>query len=184
MAEIPSTIDLVLEKTKHLVMTEEEKKAEKEKELKSRIKGLYNFLASPEYHFSEFDSRYKKAKSEGVENLEKLLIEQILDNIDFNKDYRRELKGLDLIGGDMIRKDIEKVEHLCRIYDKEVKFSSGKLGKKIEKKLAQSGISGSAVKPKVKGSRMLEKEFMALRDKFHTELAPVRKSILLKAAGE
>ena len=40
MAEIKSTLDLVLEKTKNLKMTEEERKKQKEKEMRGKIKGI------------------------------------------------------------------------------------------------------------------------------------------------
>lgn len=39
MAEIKSTLDLIMERTKNLTLTEEEKKAIQAKEVKSRIKG-------------------------------------------------------------------------------------------------------------------------------------------------
>jgi hypothetical protein len=40
MGEIKSTLDLVMEKTKDLTLSSEEKKAQKQKEIENRIKGL------------------------------------------------------------------------------------------------------------------------------------------------
>jgi hypothetical protein len=41
MAEIKSTLELIMERTKNLTMTDEEKEAIRTKELKSRIRGLF-----------------------------------------------------------------------------------------------------------------------------------------------
>jgi hypothetical protein len=40
MGEIKSTLDLVLEKTRHLTLSDEEKRQQKQKELRSRVTGL------------------------------------------------------------------------------------------------------------------------------------------------
>ena len=40
MGEIKSTLDLVLEKTKNLTLSSEEKESQKQKEVENRIKGM------------------------------------------------------------------------------------------------------------------------------------------------
>ena len=40
MAEVKSTMDLIMEKTKHLTMSEEEKEGFRRKELSGKIRGL------------------------------------------------------------------------------------------------------------------------------------------------
>ena len=40
MGEIKSTLDLVMERTKNLSLSDEEKQAQKQKEVESRIRGL------------------------------------------------------------------------------------------------------------------------------------------------
>ena len=40
MGEIKSTLDLVLEKTKNLTLSSEEKEEQKQKEIEKRIKGM------------------------------------------------------------------------------------------------------------------------------------------------
>lgn len=42
MAEIKSTLDLVMEKTKDLSLSDEERQGQKNKEIGSRIRGLLN----------------------------------------------------------------------------------------------------------------------------------------------
>ncbi len=184
MADIPSTIDLVMERTKHMVMSEEEKRAARLEETKKRTEGLFNFLSTPDFPFSDFESRFSKARDEKIENLEKILLEHILDHLDFQMDYPKIMDGLKLVAGDAVKDEIDRLDHLCRVYNKEIKFASGGLGKKILKKLAAKGISGTAVKPKVEGSTFLKKEFETLAQKFKKELAPIRDSLLAKAAGE
>jgi hypothetical protein len=183
VADIPRTIDLVMEKTKHMILTEEEKQAARLEESGKRAAGLFNFLSTPEFPFSDFESRLRKAKSENLVNFDRILLEYILEHLDFQMDYSRILDGLKLIAGDDVKDELDRLEHLCRTYTKEIKFSSGDLGKKILKKLANKGISGSAVKPKVEGSSFLKKEFDTLNEKFKREFNPIRTNILKTTFG-
>ena len=62
MGEIKSTLDLVLEKTKDLTLSSEEKKAQKQKEIENRIKGLLQKYQDGFLSKSELKTEYEILK--------------------------------------------------------------------------------------------------------------------------
>ena len=58
MAEIKSTLDLVMEKTKNLSLSSEERQAQKSKEIESRIRGLLQKFKDQALSADKFKSEY------------------------------------------------------------------------------------------------------------------------------
>ena len=62
MAEIKSTLDLVMEKTKNLSLSDEERREQKNKEIGSRIRGLLNKFKDEAISLDRFNSEYQVLK--------------------------------------------------------------------------------------------------------------------------
>jgi hypothetical protein len=88
MAEIKSTLDLVMEKTKDLSLSDEERQGQKNKEIGSRIRGLLNKFQDKAISWDRFNSEYRVLKKEysltGTGN--EHLIKEICDQIELAKD--------------------------------------------------------------------------------------------------
>ena len=64
MAEIKSTLDLVMEKTKNLSLSSEERQAQKSKEIESRLRGLLQKFKDQALSADKFKSEYQKLKKD------------------------------------------------------------------------------------------------------------------------
>ncbi len=86
MADIKSTLDLVMERTKHLSLSTEEKANQKSAEVEKRINGLLQKLADSAMEVDElFSALDDLSQSEGVE-IKPLLLRIIFDRIELDRD--------------------------------------------------------------------------------------------------
>lgn len=146
MAEIKSTLDLVMERTKNLRFSEEEKQAQKAEDAKKALNGLIQQYLDQLLGEDELDTKITGLLKECQLADRSLLRDVILDKIDLDA-----LDGPlpDLLAG-LCQSDISGFKELARSYRKAL--SSGREQHKAELKSnlqARYGITGSAVEPHV-----------------------------------
>lgn len=143
MAVIKSTLDIVLERTKNLTMTEEEKATIQRKELEGRVRGWVK-----RYLDGLMDLKKVKTGMDAIPNnhrkagLEILKI-QILEHIDLQGDNRN---ILDLLEG-ILEENREPYLAVFLNFQKKLAAERSRLLEALQSGLAESGISGSAVTP-------------------------------------
>lgn len=154
MAEIKSTLDLIMEKTKNLTLTEEEKRDLHHEELKSRVKGWVQRYEDRTIRKAEIERELDVA-------LKDLLRREILERLDPESSNETLYQMLDEFLG--IRRDpFESVaERFRRILDRERDLRRTRL----LADLAADDISGSAVVPNPEGDR----EWNLFRDRVRRE---------------
>jgi hypothetical protein len=143
MAEIRSTLDLVLERTKNLTMTEEEKSSLQKKELEGRIKGwvrkyrdgLMN-LNAVKTRMSAIPEKERKASRDILKNL-------VLENLPAQGEDLKILDLLERILEESREPYLAAVEH----FQKTLAVERSRRLEVLKAGLAERGISGSAVTP-------------------------------------
>lgn len=150
MAEIKSTLDLIMEKTKNLSITAEEKENFRRKELTKKIRALLQGYLNQEINLDTLKGLLKKEEPEGLLSLKEVVKEELLDRLQPDVDHQRLFALMDKILG---------VNH--KITDKMIttfhaEVSAKKEGKieSLKSDLAKAGISGSAVTPNVNVDEM------------------------------
>ena len=163
MEEIKSTLDLVMEKTRHLTLSQEEKEEQKHIEVNKRLKGLLqkyqDNLLKKEHLEKELDS-LRKAYDLKVD---KMLSRMLLDGLklghknEFLLEMLNEICGLDISG----------LETLLHDFRDAVGFASEKRIKEVKADLAEKRfISGSAVVPNLETDNELILTVKEIKDKF------------------
>jgi hypothetical protein len=145
MAEIKSTLDLVLEKTKNLKMTEEEREKQKEKELRGKIKGTLQQLLDGSLSFEMVFEAIEK-ESQRDQAVKSILASEALERIDPEGNREGNHKILSLLEKlspskrDVVRKLIKDWESTIQV--EREKYSSA-----IKARWAKSGLTGPALIP-------------------------------------
>jgi len=177
MAEIKSTLDLVMEKTKDLSLSAEERQGQKNKEIGSRIRGLLNKFQDEAISLDRFNSEYKVLKEEysltGTGNQH--LIKEICDQIELAKDNQRlfdllaDLKVLDFEGLSSVLQEFQTVH-----------ATAARQRRKISKEqLAKTHfISGSAVLPNLELDEEWRKENGQISAEFEAKLNRAKTKLL------
>ena len=151
MAEIKSTLDIIMERTKNLTMTTEEKASLRRKEAEDKARGwiqrYLDGLMDPDHLKSEFGKELP-ANPE----LTGILRSQVLDSIKLNEDNSRLL----IILRDILAIDTKDIESEIESAKRELEFLREKRTAVIAEDLKKKKIYGSAVVPNPDRDRVLQ----------------------------
>ena len=143
MAEIKSTLDIIMEKTKGMTMTEAERVQLRRKEWAGKIKGWVQKYLDNLINLETLRSELKKEGKERYFELQKILKNEILNRIEPDTDNSDLFKVLE----DVLDIRREPFERAVNRFQEEVALErAGKL-ESLKFQLSQIGISGSAVIP-------------------------------------
>jgi hypothetical protein len=147
MAEIKSTLDIIMERTRGLTMTENEKKAFKERETVGKIKGLVQKCVDGAIDLSRFQKELTILKSEVRDELMvgRLLGEECLDRIELSKDTERLFEIL----GKATKVDVPALKEKMKAVEKQVNKEKVIRESRLASDLRERGFSGSAVIPNI-----------------------------------
>ena len=89
MAEIKSTLDLIMEKTRGLTMTEEEKRELREKDLVGKVRGLVQKYLDGALDMDRFREKAAALAGEAVTEFSRILTKEVLSRIEPESDKAR-----------------------------------------------------------------------------------------------
>jgi len=163
MGEIKSTLDIVMEKTRHLTLSEAEKTEQKQNEVRKRLKGLLqkytDSLLRKEGLTRELEGLRKTCDLE----IHDMLARMLLSGLEPDQGNEAELELLDEICGI----DVSRLEVLLRECQDKVRLEAEQRTKKIKSRLAQKRfISGSAVVPNIETDSKWISTFQTIKGKY------------------
>ncbi len=146
MGEIKSTLDLVMEKTKNLSLSSEEKQAQKNKEIEKRIRGLVQKFEDRLIAIERFKSDYQILRQEyglkGTQN--RHLLTAACGRIELGKDNTMLIELL----AEFTNSSLEGIITVLKDFDSALQAAAGERTQILKDKLAAAHlISGSAVVP-------------------------------------
>ena len=176
MGEIKSTLDLVMEKTKHLTLSDEEKDEQKRLEASKKVYGLlqkYRDNRSTKEHLEkEIDILRKTCDLD----LNKVLAQIILDGLKLGEKNESLLELLREICGI----DISNLEQLFHDFLNRVGDAAEEKKKAIKTSLAKKhSISGPAVVPNLDADNDWMLTFDEIKDKFDKILSREKDALKL-----
>ena len=150
MSEIKSTLDLVMEKTRHLTLTQEEKEAQKRIEVNKRLQG---FLQKYQNNLLKKENLKKELDNLKIAydlNVDEMLTNLLLNSLKLGRDNTIFLELLSGIFGI----NLSGLETIFHDFKDAVKSATKKRVGQIKTDLSKNRfISGSAVVPNLDGDR-------------------------------
>lgn len=174
MAEIKSTLDLVLERTKNLRFSEEEKQAQKIENAKKSLNGLIQQYLDQLFNVDELSSKIADIQKQFQMADHAVLREVILDKIT--------LDTLDSSLPDLLSRlcqvDIEGFKALARSYRQAFVHERETYGAQQKSTLqTRYGISGSAVEPNLDADPGWQREIRSRLVELETKLSREKSGI-------
>ena len=176
MAEIKSSIELAMEKTRGLHFSREEKEKLQEEELYSKAHNLVNRFLEVDFHLKEAEKELAKHDPRQREKLEKLMFQYLIEAIQLDRDNDLIFQGIESFQGKS-KRFIKEIQELIEGYRKRKQKDYRKTEEDLLKKLERQGISGSAVQPKIEGSREWEEATAKFRPPFEAQLLALKKKL-------
>lgn len=147
MAEIKSAIELAMERTKGLVMDEEEKKAALIQEAENRLKGMVRRYLDGTLEVDDFRINFEKLELDKRAKRD-LLVDLIVREFDVGE-YARLFDLLHVADEGMDESLKKELNSLHRQFSQEVEKKNGAVRKRILERLRKMDITGSALEPNV-----------------------------------
>ena len=175
MGEIKSTLDIVLEKTKNLTLSAEEKKAQKQKEIENRIKGMIQKYQDGVLSRKQLISEYEILKKDFNRSQNNTLILEITQRIEPHRDNQSLLELLQ----ECCAIDTAAMETTIENFQKAYRAASQKRMKRLKDDLEQQyNIKGSAGLPTLDADEQWQQEVCKIRAGYEDQLSQVRDRLL------
>ena len=179
MGEIKSTLDLVLEKTKNLNLSDKEKRDQKDKELESRLRGLLQKYEDQRVTLERFESEYEVLRTEFniSESHNQALFKVVCARIELGRDNQALLDLLSRFTG----LKTQGIRSVLEEYNEAIGASVEERSQNVKGKLAKTHfISGSAVVPNLETDQAWREEAAEIRAAFAEALDRVKTDLLTK----
>ena len=175
MGEIKSTLDLVLEKTKNLTLSSEEKETQKQKEIENRIKGMVQKYQDGILSINQLITDYELLKKDFTIPQNNSLIVEITQRIEPDQDNQPLIELLQKC----CASDTAAIETIIENFRKEYLAASQSRIELLKEDLAQQcNIRGSAVLPNLAVDEQWRQEIHELRTGYEDQLNRVKDSLL------
>ena len=142
MAEIKSTLDLIMERTKDLTLTDEEKKFIQRKEWEGKVKGWVQKFMDDLIDIHHLKSDLRTQSSEYPE-IRQLLKMELLENIQPDRDNGRIFQLFE----EVLNFPSKSLKNMIKSFSKDVKIEAMKRMDSRREELRDKKIYGSSVIP-------------------------------------
>jgi hypothetical protein len=167
MGEIRSTLDIIMEKTKGLTMSEEEKRAFKEEEMAGKIKGLIQKFLDGVLDMERLKIEVAGLDEKDEDKVKVMIREESISKIEPGETNEPILRILEEVTG----LDTESVRRALKNFEGRLEQEKGVREKELIKSLDKNGISGSAVLPNIQADPEWAQHVSEMRDEFKEKLS-------------
>ncbi len=158
MGEIKSTLELAMERTKKVAISEKEKEEIKQKEILQKATGLFHRYRDGHLSLNEVLKEIERMEEKTAATVKEFLLAQWIDALSLEEGNERILKGVESLKETSIAEVKQEFHHLLSQYQREKGEAEQKMRVQLAEALKKDRIWGSAVEPKLEGSELWKKE--------------------------
>jgi len=177
MAEIKSTLELAMERTKKFAISEKEKEEIKQKEVLQKATSLFHRYREGHLPLNEILKEIERMEEKTGTTVKKLLLSQWIDGLSLDDDDERILKGIESLEQRSIDEVKQKFHHLLSQYQSEKERIKEEVMVQFKEVLRREGIYGSAVEPKPEGAELWQKEKEKLDQSYKIKLEEIKRQL-------
>ena len=148
MAEIKSTIDIVMERTRHMVQTPEERARERAEEREKRSRGFLLKLSGNQIEPGSLTKALSDLPDEDQAPMKTVLLRTLIEGLGFESNNPPILAGVNVLAGEALRAETAEAEVLFEAYKSQSEELEKDATGSVIEELAAIGVSGSALQPK------------------------------------
>jgi hypothetical protein len=177
MAEIKSTLELALERTKKFTISEKEKEEIKKKEISEKATSLFHRYRDGHLPLNEVQKEIERMDQKIAAVVKENLLSQWIDALSLNEEGERLLKGIGLLKNGKIDEWGEEFHHLFSEYRKEIEKARQEAKALLAEVLRKEGIDGDAVEPNKEGSPLWKEALKKLDRLYGGKLEDIKKQL-------
>lgn len=177
VSEIKSTLELALERTKKIAISDEERQKIKQKEILEKVSSLshrYREGTSPLHEIlKEIEKMDKRIQPWVVESL----LNQWMEALSLNDEGERLMKGIESLKERSLDKIKQRFDTLLSLYREEIEELKKRVRVQLMEILRKEHISGSAMEPNVERSELYKKERERLDQTYQVRLQELKEKL-------
>jgi hypothetical protein len=173
MAEIKSTLDIIMEKAKRFTVTEEEKQGFKRQELEGKIKGLVQKAVDGILDYRKFQVEVAALQTREKDLVDQVLKKELVTRLELEENSQEFLKMLEYVAGSAS----SGVREVLADFEKKGEKQKEIRRKTLLESLMKKGISGSAVLPNLDADPEWARVRSEMRRQLQEEIREQLKSL-------
>jgi hypothetical protein len=158
MGEIRSTLDIIMEKTKGLTMSEEERRAFKEQEMEGKVKGLIQKFLDGGLDMVKLKMEMTVLAETNEDMVRMMIRKESIPRIEIG------------VNNEPILRILEETTGLVKDFEGRLEQEKGVREKELIKSLKKKGLSGSAVLPNLGADPEWGQRVSEMRNEFQKKL--------------
>jgi hypothetical protein len=177
MAEIKSTLELALERTKKITISEEEREEIKRKEILQKATGLFHRYKEGHTPLNEILKEIERMEEKSGNIVKESLLAQWMDALSLNDENERLLKGIESLKDRGINEVTHKLRDLLSQYQRKKEKVKQEVKVQSIEALRREGIYGTAVEPNIEVDQLWEKELAKLDHCYGERLKEIKEQL-------
>jgi len=174
MGEIKSTLDLALERTRKITISEKEREEIKHRETIQKAERLFHRHREGHLSLTEVAKEITKMEENTAAHVKAALVSQWVDRLSLSGEGERFLEGIKLLKSKPIDEVTKQFQSLLSEYQAARETLRRQAETEVTEALKSEGIYGSAVQPRVEGSQGWEEGTGRLDRLFTARLSEIQ----------
>jgi len=177
MAEIKSTLELAMERTKKIAISEKEREEIKRNEILQKVTGLSNRFLEGHIQLNEIMKEIERMEDKTRSLVKERLLSQWINALTLGDEDERLLKGIESLKGEEMGGMREKFQHLLSQYQLEKEKAKQEVRAQSLEALKKVGIYGSAVEPNIENDRIWKEKLENLKQIYSSKLKDLKEQL-------
>ncbi len=177
MAEIKSSLELAMEKTKKYEISEEEKKEIRRKETIRKATAFSHRYREGSLSLNEIQKEMGRIEEKGAEEVKEYLLSRWIEDLTLSNGDERLLEGIGWLKHRTMDEIKGEFRNLLIQYEKEKGEIEQEIRTQSVEALRKDGIDGDAVDPNVEKSLRWEKENKRLDQSYRIKLEALKEKL-------
>ena len=175
MAEIKSTLELALERTRKMAISEKEKEEIRQKKLLEKANGLFHRYREGHAPLSELQKEIDRMDEKTSAVVRDILLSQWIDALSLKDEDERLIKGIEWLKNGRLEETLQRFRHLSSQYREETEKIRQETTTQLVEALKREGIAGSAIEPNVERNPLWKGAVEKLDHLYGEKLGEIRK---------
>jgi hypothetical protein len=177
LSEIKTTLELALERTKKISISEEDRDEIKRKETALKVNSLFHRYQEGHLPLNEVLKEIERMDQRTRARVKETLLSQWINALSLNEENERLLRGIAVLKDQEMHDVRVKLDHLLSQYRKERERIEQEMKGQLIEALRSEGIYGSAVDPNIEGSKIWKKESEKLDHSYRLKLEEIKEHL-------
>jgi len=177
VAEIKSTLELAMERTKHFTFSEKEKEEMKQKEVLQKATSLFYRYREGHLSSKEVLKEIEKLEEDARSTVKRLLLSQCIDALSLDDEEGRIFEVVESLKERSLPEIRQRFSQVLSQYKTDKEKMREKTRIQRMEAFKKEGIYGSAVEPKVEGSELWKEETGRLNQVYGTRLEEIKQQL-------